>query len=179
MSMTRFFSRFMGVLVLDPLAFEEIEANRHAAMQSVIVVVLVCLAGGLAAMGLGLAGLSGFVVGTVVSLGAWLVWVSVLTALGTIAMPERQTSSDIPELLRVLGFASAPGVFIALAAMPPAAPMIMTIVMAWTIAAAVVGVRQALDYRSLPRAVAVCVISWVLSFGVVMAALMMFSQTVS
>ena len=57
--------------------------------------------------------------------------------------------------------------------------MIMTIVMAWTIAAAVVGVRQALDYRSLPRAVAVCVISWVLSFGVVMAALMMFSQTVS
>jgi hypothetical protein len=177
--MTRFFNRFLGVLVLDPLAFEEIEANRHAAMQSVVVVVLVCLAGGLAAMGLGLVGPAGFVIGTIVSLGAWLVWVSALTALGTIAMPETQTSSDVPELLRVLGFASAPGVFIALAAMPPVAPLVMAIVMAWTIAAAVVGVRQALDYRSLPRAIAVCMISWVLSFGIVFAALLMFSQSVS
>ena len=177
--MTRFLSRFVGVLVLDPVAFEEIEANRHAAMQSVVVVVLVCLAGGLAAMGLGLVGPAGFVIGTIVSLGGWLVWVSVLTALGTIAMPETQTRSDLPELLRVLGFSSAPGVFLALAAMPPVAPLVMTIVLAWTIAAAVVGVRRALDYRSLPRAIALCIFSSMLAFGLVFAALMMFSRTVS
>lgn len=51
----------MGVMVLDPVAFEEIEADRHAAMQSVIVVLLVCLAGGFAMRGLGLIGLQGFV----------------------------------------------------------------------------------------------------------------------
>ena len=59
---------------------------------------------------------------SVVSLGAWLVWAVSILALGTGPLPERQTRSDIPELLSVLGFASAPGVFIALAAMPPAAP---------------------------------------------------------
>ena len=46
----------MGVLVLDAGTFEEIEADRHAAMQSVVVVLLVCLAGGVAALGLGLTG---------------------------------------------------------------------------------------------------------------------------
>jgi hypothetical protein len=56
---------------------------------------------------------------------------------------------------------------------------VVTIVTLWTIAAAVIGVRQALDYRSLSRAIAVCVFGWVLSFGVVFAALMMFSAKVS
>jgi hypothetical protein len=43
----------------------------------------------------------------------------------------------------------------------------------------VVGVRQALDYRSTTRAIAVCAVSWLLSFGVVFAVLMMFSRSVS
>ena len=83
-----------------------------------------------------------------------------IVTLGTIALAEPQTSSDLPELLRVLGFSAAPGVFIALAAMPAAAPVVLVVVVAWMIAAAVVAVRQALDYRSTPRAVAVCVIGW-------------------
>jgi hypothetical protein len=177
--MARFFKRLMGVLVLDPIAFEDIEADRRAAMQSVIVVLMVCVAGGFAAKGLGLAGLYGFVTGTIVSLGSFLVWAAIVTTVGTITVPEEQTSSDLSEILRVLGFASAPGLFLALAAMPSAAPLVIMIVMPWTIATAVVGVRQALDYRSLPRAIAVCVFGWVLSFGVVFAALMMFSAKVS
>jgi hypothetical protein len=177
--MALFFKRLMGVLVLDPIAFEEIEADRHAAMQSIIVVMMVCVAGGFAAKGLGLAGVSGFATGTIVSLGALLVWVAVVTTLGTITVPEPQTRSDFPELLRVLGFATAPALFIALAAMQSVAPLVLTVVMLWTIAAAVMGVRQALDYRSLTRAIAVCVFGWVLSFGVVFAALMMFGTKVS
>ena len=169
----------MGVMVLDPMVFEEIEADRHAAMQSVIVVAMVCLAGGFALRGMGLIGLQGFVTGAIVSLGAFLVWAAVVMTLGTITVPEPQTRSDMPELLRVLGFSAAPGVFFSLAAMPAAAPVVTTIVAAWMIAAAVVGVRQAFDYRSLPRAIAVCAIGWLLSMGVVAAALMLFSSTVS
>lgn len=176
--MTLFFRRFIGALVLDASAFEEIEGDRHAAMQSVIVVMLVCAAGGLAALGLGLVGVSGFVTGTIISLGAWLVWAAVMTTLGTIVVPEAQTKSDLPELLRVLGFASAPGVFMALAAMRAVAPLVMTMVLAWAVAAAVIGVRQALDYRSTTRAIVVCVTGGLLSFGVVFAALMMFSRNV-
>jgi hypothetical protein len=176
--MTLFFRRFIGALVLDASAFEEIEGDRHAAMQSVIVVMLVCAAGGLASLGLGLVGVSGFVTGAIISLGAWLVWAVVMTTLGTIAVPEAQTKSDLPELLRVLGFASAPGVFLALAAMRAVAPVVTAMVIAWAIAAAVIGVRQALDYRSTSRAILVCVTGGLLSFGVVFAALMIFSRSV-
>jgi len=177
--MTLFFRRFIGALVLDASAFEEIEADRHAAMQSVVVVAMVCLASGLAAMGPGAVSLASFTAGAIVSLGAWLVWAAVIITLGTVTVPEPQTRSNLPELLRVLGFAAAPGVFIALAAMRAAAPLVLVVVTVWMIAGAVIGVRQALDYRSTPRAIAVCAVSWLLSFGVVLAALMMFTTKVN
>jgi hypothetical protein len=177
--MSLFFRRFIGALVLDAGIYEDIEADPRSAMQSVIVVMAVCLAGGVASLGPGAASASAFVTGTIVSLGAWLVWVSVIKTIGTVAMPERQTRSTLPELLRVLGFAAAPGVFIALAAMRSVAPLVIVVVAVWMIAAAVLGLRQALDYRSTARALAVCVAGWLLSFGVIGAVLMMFSRTVS
>ena len=176
--MTLFLNRFMGALVLDASVFEGIEADRHAAMQSVLVVMMVCVAGGVAAMGYGEIGIPAFVSGTIISLGAWLVWAAVITTVGTYALREPQTKSDLPELLRVLGFAAAPGVFIALAAMRPAAPLVVIVVSIWTIAAAVLGVRQALDYRSTPRALAVCMLGWLVSAGFIGAALMLFTRNV-
>jgi hypothetical protein len=55
------------------------------------------------------------------------------------------------------------------------APFIMALVSVWMIAAAVLGVRQALDYRSTARAVAVCVIGWILSIALLAAVLAMFT----
>jgi hypothetical protein len=174
-----FFVRFLGALMLDASAYENVEADRHAAMQSVAVVMAVCVAGGIGAIGFGLVGVAGFVTGVVISLGAWLVWATTIIALGTSAFAEPQTRSDLPELLRVLGFSAAPGVFIALAAMPAVAPIVLIVVAAWMIAAAVVAVRQALDYRSTARAIAVCVAGAALSLGVVSAVGLLFSQKVS
>ena len=171
--------RLLGALVLDPSAYESVEADRHSAMQSVVVVMAVSVAGGIAAIGFGLIGIPGFVTGAIISLGAWLVWAATIATLGTTALAEPQTRSDLPELLRVLGFAAAPGVFIALAAMPAAAPIVLVAVAIWMIAAAVVAVRQALDYRSTARAVAVCVAGAALSFGAMSAVALIFSQEVS
>lgn len=168
----------MGALLLDAAAYENIEADRSSAMQSVLIVAAVCAAGGVAALGLGTVSVAAFITGTVLSLGAWLVWVSVLATVGTVTLPEPQTKSDVRELLRVLGFAAAPGVFAALAAIRPAAPVVLLMVGLWMIAAAVLGLRQALDYRSLSRAVLVCVVSWLVSFGLLFAVLMTFSRRV-
>ena len=43
-----------GALVLDPSAYENVEADRHSAMQSVVVVMAICVAGGVGAIGFGL-----------------------------------------------------------------------------------------------------------------------------
>lgn len=177
--MTQFFRRFIGALVLDAGVYEDIEADRHASMQSVIVVAAVCLSGGFAAAGQQIAGSAGFVSGILMALGAWLVWVMMIAALGPYVMAEPQTKSDFPELLRVLGFAAAPGVFIALAAMSALTPLVVVVVALWMVATAVLGLRQALDYRSTARAAAVCVISWLLSFGVIAAIATLLARTVS
>lgn len=174
-----FLMRILGALVLDPSAYENVEADRHAAMQSVVVVMAVSVAGGIGAIGFGLVGIAGFVTGAIISLGAWLVWAATIATLGTTGLAEPQTRSNLPELLRVLGFAAAPGVFIALAAMPAVAPIVLVVVAAWMIAAAVIAVRQALDYRSTARAVVVCVAGAALSFGVVSAAALIFTKKVS
>lgn len=177
--MITFFRRVFGALVLDAATYEDIERDPGAAMQSVIVVIAVCGAGGVAALGLGLVGLSGFISGVIVMLGAWLVWVAAIATIGTGSFAEPQTRSNPSELLRALGYASAPGVFVALAAVRPAAGVVVSIVVAWMIAAAVVAARQALDYRSTARAAAVCIIAAALALGVVAGVAVLFTQRVA
>lgn len=157
----------MGALALDAGAFEEIEADPKADRQSIVIMLAVVAAGGVAAFGLGLAGPAGFAAGALTTLGAWLVWVAMITALGTTTLAEPSTQSNTRELLRVLGYASAPGLFVAFASIPPAAPVVFAVVAAWMVSATVLGVRQALDFRSTWRAVAVCVVAFILSAGVV------------
>ena len=175
---TVFVRRVIGTLALDVGACEDIEMDRGADMQSVLIVLGTSAAAGFAAIGLGLVGPAGFVTGAILMLGAWLVWVAAIATIGTIALAEPQTRSDVHELLRVLGYAAAPGLFLVLAVMRAAAPIVLLVVGLWMIAAAVLAVRQALDYRSTTRAIAVCVIAWLWSFGVCAAAALVFSQPV-
>jgi hypothetical protein len=177
--MMLFLHRFFGALVLDSGAFEDIERDRHAAMQSVLVVVAACLAAGVGTIGLGIVSLPGFITAALVALGAWLVWAAAVAALGTYALAEPDTHSDVRELLRVLGFATAPAVFIAFAAIRAVAPLVAVIVTVWMIAAAVVAIRQALDYHHTLRAAAVCIIAWLLSIGVLAAVSALFTVSVS
>jgi fucose 4-O-acetylase-like acetyltransferase len=177
--MSVYFWRFTHALMLDAAAYEEIEAHRGAAMQSIATVIAACAAGGFGAIGLGLMGIAGFMTGVVVSLGAWLVWAVAIVAIGTTVMAEPRTNSSVPEMLRVLGFAAAPGVLAAFAALTVSAPLVIAIVTAWMIAAAVIAVRQALDYSSTARAVAVCIAGAVLSLGVMSAVALLFTRSVS
>ena len=176
--MATFFQRFVGALVLDPSIYEDIEADRRAGMQSVLVVLAVTVAGGVAGMGMGLVRFDGFVTGAVIALGGWLVWVSIITTLGTTAFAEPQTRANARELLRTLGYASAPGVFLAFAAMRSAAPLVLLVVSIWMTAAAVIAVRQALDYRSTSRALVICVIAWLVSAAFLVLVALFTSQPV-
>jgi hypothetical protein len=176
--MTIFFRRLMSVLVLEPLAFEDIESDRHAGMQSVAVVLLVCAAAGVAAMNLGIAGVGTFAAGTIVALSAWLIWITVVTLIGTHSLRETGTRSSTEELLRTLGFAAAPGVFLVFAAFRSAAPLVLVLVGTWMIAAEVVATRQALDYRSTLRALAVAILGWVVAVAVIIGVSALFTTPV-
>lgn len=177
--MTQFFRRFVGALALDAGAFEDIEASPAADFQSLLVVIGVCVAGGVGALGLGASGATGVAVATFLVLSAWLVWVGLIATIGTAIMGEPQTHSDVHELLRVLGFAAAPGVFLAFAAMPAVAPLMIALVAVWMIAAAVLGIRQALDYRTTARAAAVCAVAFLVSAGALTMVALLLTANVS
>jgi hypothetical protein len=63
--------------------------------------------------------------------------------------------------------------------MPAAAPIVLVVVAVWMIAAAVVAVRQALDYKSTTRAIVVCTVAWIVSVGVMIAIALILSRSVS
>ncbi len=178
--MTLFIRRFIGALVLDASAFEDVESDRRAGIQAGAVVLLACAAGGFAAMSVSSIGtVPGFAIGMAATLGAWIVWAMLISAIGTRLMPEPQTQSNPGELLRTIGFAAAPGVFYAFAAMPTVTPFVFVVVSVWMVAATVLAVRQALDYRSTGRAIAVCTVCWLISFGLTAAIGMLFTRPVS
>lgn len=157
-SMEIFVARMLRAAKLDATLYEEVEADKTALWQAAAVVVLSSVAAG--AGSITEAGMKGIVVGTAAALVGWLVWAYIVFIVGTKVLPEPQTEADYGELLRTLGFASAPGLIRILGVIPGLLWPVALAAMVWMIAAMIVAVRQALDYTSTFRAVGVCLIGW-------------------
>lgn len=157
--MHSFSQRFKGALLLDVATYEEVEADRSAISQALAIVVIVSVASGL---GLLLGGGVGELVRSMVAaLLSWFVWAGMTWFIGTRLLPTPETSSSWGELLRTLGFAASPGVFNVFTRIPILGFVVAYIVDVWMLVAMVVAVRQALDYKSTWRAVAVCITGFV------------------
>jgi hypothetical protein len=125
-----------------------------------LVIVLASLSAGL---GAGVALGPGALVRTALAaLIGWLIWAVLVYFVGTRLLPEPQTRSTPGELLRVVGFAAAPGLFLLLAFVPVLGWLVQIGVSVWLLMTMVVGVRQALDFRSTGRAVTVVLVGWVI-----------------
>ena len=157
-----FLQRLVGAAALDAAIYEEVEADPHATGQAMLLVVLSSLGMGIGARGLG-GGPSTIAVFGVIALVSWAAWALLMFEVGTRIMPGRRTHADPYELLRTLGFAATPGCAAVLGAVPEASVMVFACTWAWMLAAMVVAVRQALDYESTGRAVAVCTLGFVLA----------------
>jgi Yip1 domain len=160
-----FLQRLIGAAALDTAIYEEVEADRGATAQAMAVVVLSSLAGGFGARGLGGTTPSNIAFFTLISLMAWAAWALVTYQIGGRLMPEPQTRVDVGELLRTTGFASAPGLLRLFGVLPGVTIPAFAIAAVWMLAAMVVAVRQALDYKSTARTIAVCVIGWALGIA--------------
>ena len=156
--MSPFVDRMIRAAKLDVHLYEEVEADKGALGQAMGVVVLSSVASG---VGLGEAGgVTGIVAGTIAALAGWFIWAFLTYFIGTKLLPEPQTRADFGELLRTIGFASAPGVIRVLGIIPAIAPIVFVVAGIWMLVAMVVAVRQALDYHSTFRAIGVCGLGW-------------------
>jgi hypothetical protein len=158
--MSSFKDRIIRAAKLDVRLYEEVEADKGAMVQAMVVVILASIAGGVGSLGKG--GLSGLIWGTAIALVAWYVWAYITYIVGTKLLPEPQTKAEYGELLRTIGFSSSPGLIRILGIIPGLAGLVFLIAGIWMLVAMVVAVRQALDYKSTLRAIGVCVIGWII-----------------
>ena len=169
----------IGALALDATIYEEVEADQGATTQALTVVLLSSLAAGLGSRGLGGTTWAGVIFIALVSLVAWAAWALVVFEVGARLLPEADTQVDVGQLLRTIGFSSAPGLLRILGVMSAATIPVFVVTSIWMLAAMIVGVRQALDFRSTPRAIAVCVVGWVLAIAIAMVIGLFLSPPVS
>ena len=177
--MTTFPRRMVGAATLDVRTYEEVEADRHASAQAAGVVLLAGIAGGIGLLGAGVPTLASLIAGVIGSLLGWMSWAALIFFIGTRLLPEPQTKADVGELLRTIAFAAAPGLLRVLGVVPVIGPSMYALVSIWMLVAMIVAVRQALDYRSTARAVAVCIVGWTLSLVLAAIIGLVFAPTVS
>ncbi len=161
-------SRIVRAAKLDATVYEDVEADRSAMRQATVAVVLSSIATGIGGMN---PDPFHIILGIVAALVSWYAWAYMIYIVGAKLFPEADTEADHGQLLRTLGFASAPGLFRGFGQVPIVGEAIFLGASVWMLAATVVAARQALDYTSMPRAIAVCIIGWI-AYGVVLSTLL-------
>ena len=158
--MNRFWDRIIRAAKLDADLYEEVEADRGAFGQAMAVVILTSVAAGIGS--LEKTGIGGILSVTISALIGWFIWSYLTYIIGTKILPTPETRADYGELLRTIGFSSSPGFIRILGIIPGLAGILFLIAGIWMLAAMVIAVRQALDYRSTWRALGVCIIGWII-----------------
>jgi hypothetical protein len=164
--------RMLRAAKLDVALYEEVEGDKTATGQAMTVVILSAVAAGLGATRH--AGARGLIAMSVIALVGWVVWSALTYWIGTRILPEPTTQADLGQLLRSIGFASAPGVVRILGILPGLGALVALIAAVWMLVAMVIAVRQALDYTSTGRAVGVCLIGWIVQAVVIFGLMLLF-----
>jgi hypothetical protein len=154
--------------------YEEVEADTTANGQAVAVVIIASLA---AAIGVGATEPRALLGMLAVAIVSWLVWVMLTLFIGTRLLPGSVTNADFGQVLRTTGFSASIGILRVLGIVPAIREAVLirealfAVVTIWMLITFVIAIRQALDYTSTGRAVAVCFLGWlihaILFFGFV------------
>lgn len=162
-------NRMVRAAKLDVNLYEEVEADTSANRQAFAAVLIASLASGL---GAGIAGLRveggiwflwGLLIGIATGIGGWLVWSLLCYWLGTTIFRGPETSADYGEVIRTVGFSNSPNVLRFFGFIPFLGGIIVFAASMWSLVAAVIAVRQALDFDTW-RAIGTCLVGWILYF---------------
>jgi hypothetical protein len=174
-----FLQRLLGAAALDTAIYEEVEADPRAGVQAAVVVVLSSVAAGIGARGFNQTSVANIAFFSILALMAWACWALLIFEIGTRLLPESETSADVGQLMRTIGFAATPGLIRVFGFIPGVTVPALIVSSIWMLLAMVVAVRQALDYKRTGRAVAVCVLGGVLALTLALVLGIFLGPTVS
>jgi hypothetical protein len=157
-------NRVVRAALLDVGLYEEVEADTSLNQEALMVVILVSVLTGIAGFLGGLIGGSilvailGLVLGVVLGVVNYYIWAYVTYFVGTNLFDG---TADVGELLRVLGYASGPRALGVLGFIPCLGAIFSLGGAIWALVAAVIAVRQALDFDTT-KAIITVAIGWVI-----------------
>ena len=154
---SKFANRVFRAIKIDIDLYEEVEKDKTATIQAGVVVVLSSLAAGVGALQMGA---SNFILAPIFSLLSWYVWAYIIYFVGVKLFSGPSTKSNHGELLRTIGFSSAPGLIRVFGVTPDLMTVTFIGSAFWMLACMVVAVKSALDYDSLWKSLGVVVIAW-------------------
>jgi hypothetical protein len=161
--MRLYLNRFLGAAMLDVKLYQEVAAEPRFLNQAWITVLIYAM---LASWGsFGRAGAIGSNIGLVTAVIGWYVW-----AFSTYycavkwfrEAPAGVERGDRKTVMRVMGFACAPGAIRLLGLLPGMGILALVVSSVWMIAAATVGLKTAFHFESTARAAGACIIGWII-----------------
>lgn len=149
-----FTQRIIGAARVDPVIYNEVEHDTSATGQAAMVVAFAALCSAIGNLGGGL----GIMIGAIFSaMTGWLIWSAVTYLIGDKLLGGTATWG---ELLRVIGFANAPGFFLILGILPFFGWIVRFIVGIWMLICGIVAIREALDF-STGKAILTAILGWI------------------
>jgi hypothetical protein len=164
-------NRIIRACKLEVNLYEEVEADKTATFQAAGVVLLSSLAAGVGTLSFGA---SYLLIAPLLSLVSWFVWAYLVYLIGAKIFPESTTEADHGQLLRTIGFSSAPGLIRVFGIIPDMTSIIFIATSLWMLVAMIIAVRQALDYKSTWRAVGVVLTAFLIQSIILVMMLKLF-----
>ena len=152
------FDRMTGAAALDPVTYEEVERDPKATGEAVVVVVIVAICSTIGAFWHGALAIAAAPLSAIVT---WLVWTAITYVIGDKLLGSKATWG---ELLRTIGFAQSPGVFMILGIIPILGGLLRLIVAIWMLIAGVIAIRTSLRF-STGKAVLTALLCWATLMG--------------
>jgi hypothetical protein len=144
---------------LDVPFYEMVESDASYTREAFFVVLLVALLSGIGAVATAGASIADLFLGFLGAILGWVAWAGITLFIGLHLTRSSETQSDMGEMLRVLGYAQSPQVFVVFAFVPLLGKAIVAVAALWSLIAGVVAIRQALDF-STGRAIITVIFGW-------------------
>jgi len=151
--------RMVRAAKLDPTLFAEVIADPKSHGHAVWIVGFFAIFTGFGTFSR--AGATAVNIGTISALVAWYVWAFTVFYAGSRFLRVTGHQVDRKAIMRVMAFACAPGILRIVGLIVPISLGLFWGTAIWSIIAAVVGVKQALQVPSTNQVAFLCITSWV------------------
>lgn len=153
----------LGAVRLDVHTYEEVEHDRSATIQALVVVVAVTIASIIGEIlgGQDVEPIRALIIGIVRGVASWALWALATWLIGSTILKTEETEADWGQLARGTGFAQTPGLLNFFIFIPAVGWLIALVAFLWTVACMVIAVRQSLDYTSTWRALFVLALAFI------------------